>query len=313
MKGYLKELEKFLTQYGDTRSLSLMREDLRVFSSRVFEVFSLLTFPSPENMFLEGIKAKALHSLWRVILNDMVDTHTGRDSIVDSLQVVAKYKSGINYEGKTVPGQIMHDVIQRFYNFPSGPNRKIAEELLFLDLLTVLNGFDYKRIVQRNDTVVTLSEYMEFGAVAADLRIFLDVDTAVYPYNMNLSTIGDLREACKWFELAFRFSSDIATFEREFFVEESCNAVVLYGQEKGVLPKDVFKSDNVYRKKVAEQVVPSLMNTIEAKGKECLDKSVECLEKVNEVDTSGIQKAFTLLFENYPERVILSPAEEVIG
>lgn len=312
MRGYLKELEKFITMYADTHSLSLVREDSRALASRIFEIFSLLSFPSTEDTFLEGIKGKALHSLWRIITDDTIDTCAGRDSIFDSLHVIAKYRNGINYEGKTASGHIMHEFIQRFYRFCSGPNRKIAEELLFLDLLRVLNGFDYKRIIKGNDTVVTLSEYMAFGAVT-DMRVFLDVDIAFYPYNMNLSTIGRLREAYKWFGLAVWFNSDITTFERKFFEEESCNAVVLYGQEKGVLPKDVFRSDKEYREQLYERVIPLLIKDIEAKGKECLDKSVECLEKINEVDTSGIAKAFTLLVENYSGRTVFSPPVEQVS
>ena len=49
----------------------------------------------------------------------------------------------------------------------------------------------------------------------------LDIDIALFPYDMNPSTIGNLREAYKWFSLAFKLSSYITNFEREFFAQRS--------------------------------------------------------------------------------------------
>lgn len=309
MKGYMKELGRFLEMYVNTRSISFLREDPHAFASRIFKFFTSLFFPSTEDHFLEGLKEKALHNLWNTVIDDIIEyTDKGKDNIFDSLQVITKYRNGMNFNGKTESGQIMHDFIQRFYNLPSEPNKKIAEELLFLDLTRILNAFDHERIIQENNTTNTLSEYMEFGAATIDLRIFLDIDIAIYPYNMNPSTIGDLRKAYKWFSLAFKLSSDIATFEREFFAEKSHNAVILYGQEQGVLPRDVLRADTEYKERLIEHVIPALMVDIEDKGREYLSRSIECLEKINEIDMNGITKAFNTLFENYPGQKAFSPA-----
>ena len=308
MKGYARELAKFLEMYVNTRSISFLREDPHAFASRIFTFFSSLFFPSTEDHFLDGLKAKALYCLWSIVIDDIIDyTDKGKDNIFDSLHVVTKYRNGINFSGKTESGQIMHDFIQRFYNLPSGPNRKIAEELLFLDLTRVLNGFDYERINQENDTAHTLSEYLEFGAITTAFRVFLDIDISLYPYNLNPLLIGYLREAYKWFSLAFKLSSDIATFEIEFFVERSHNAVILYGQEQGVLPRDVLRSDTEYKKKLLKTVIPSLMEDIEHKGRGYLLKSTECLNRISDIDTSGIAAAFSAIFENYPGQRTYSP------
>ena len=307
MKQYERELERFLHMYVKSRSI-LLREDPHTHASRIFELFSLLFFPSTEVNFLEGLKEKALYNLWSIVMSNAIGSvDKSKDTISDSLQVVTKYRNKMNYSGKTESGQIMHDLIQRFYNLPSGPNRKIAEELLFLDLARIINEFDYERIIQKNDMITTLSEYMECGAVAADLRIFLDIDIAIYPYNLNLYTIGEIRKAYRLFNLAFLLSSDIAAFEREFFVEESCNAVILYGQERGVLPRNVFRTERGYKERLYERVTPSLIDDIEDKGREYLNKSVECLEKIREVDMSGIRRGFTSLFEDYLEQRTSSP------
>ncbi len=307
MKHYERELERFLHMYVKSRSI-LLREEPHAYASRIFELFSLLFFPSTEVNFLEGLKEKALYNLWSIVMsNTLGSVDKSKDTISDSLQVVTKYRYKMNYSGKTESGQIMHDLIQRFYNLPSGPNRKIAEELLFLDLARVINGFDYERIIQKNDMITTLSEYMECGAVTADLRIFLDIDIAIFPYNLNLYTIGEIRKAYRWFNLAFLLSSDIAAFEREFFVEESCNAVILYGQERGVFPRNVFRTERAYKKRLYERVTPSLIDDIENKGRVYLDKSVECLEKIREIDMSGITRGFTSLFEDYLKQRTSSP------
>jgi hypothetical protein len=304
MKGCRKELERFLEFYVKSRSISSVNEDSLVLTSKMFEFFSLLSFPSTEDTFLEGLKEKSLQSLWGIVTGNAVESaDKGEEAISDCLQVVTKYRNRMNFSGKTEPGQVMHDFIQRFYNLPSGMNKKIAEELLFLDLTRILNGFDHQRIVQENDT--TLSEYMEFGAVTGDLRIFLDIDIALYPYNLNLSTIGNLRKAYKLFSLAFKLSTDIAAFEREFFVERSHNAVTLYGQERGVLPRDVLRTEREYREHLYKCVIPPLITDIEAKGREYLSKSVECLKRTSEIDMGSIAAGFTSLFEGYLEQKAL--------
>jgi hypothetical protein len=238
---------------------------------------------------MDGLKAKILHCLWNIVIDDIVEyTDKGKENIFDSFQVVTTYRNRMNFAGKTESGQIMHDFIQQFYNLPPGPNKKIAEELLFLDILRALNAFDYERINQISGTANTLSEYLEFGAVTADLRVYLDMDIALYPYNLNPPIIGNLREAYKWYTLAFKLSSDIATFEREFFVEKSHNAITLYGQEQGVLPRDVLQSDTECKNQLLGTVIPSLMVDIENKGREYLSKSIECLEKISEIDTGNM-------------------------
>jgi hypothetical protein len=308
MKGCMKEFEKFLKLYIKSRSISLLREEPHVFASRIFTFFSSLSFPHTEDHFLEGVKGKALHCLWSAVTNDILNnTDKSEEHISDSLQVVTKYRNGMNYSGKTESGQIMHDFIQRFYNLPSGPNRKIAKELLFLDLTKIINGFDYERVIQENDATNTLSEYIEFGAVTIDLRVYLDIDIALYPYNMNPSTIGDLREAYKWFSLAFKLSSDITNFEREYFAQRSCNAIILYGKEKGVLSRDIFRADVEYKENLYERVTPALIIDIEDKGREYLSKSIECLEKLHEMDMRGIAETFITIFENHLVQKTFSP------
>jgi hypothetical protein len=308
MKDYTKELGRFLEMYVNTHPISFLREDPHLFASRVFKIFSSLFFPSTEDHFIDGLKAKALLGLWNIVIDDIIEyTDKGKDNIFDSFQVVTTYRNGMNFAGKTVSGQIMHDSIQRFCRLPSALNKKIAEELLFLDILRVLNGFDYERINQENGIVNTLCEYLEFGAVTIDLRIYLDIDIAIYPYDLNLSTIGNLREAYKWFGMAFRLSSDIADFEREFFVEKSNNAVIFYGQEQGMLPRDVLQADTEYKERLCNCVIPALMVDLEDKGREYLSKSIECLEKISKIDTSGIVAAFSAIFENYPGQRTYSP------
>ena len=314
MKDYAKELGRFLETYVNTNSISFWREDPHVFASRIFTFFSSLFFPYTEDHFLEGLKEKALNCLWICVLDDIIEyTDEGKNNIFDSLQVLTKYRNGMDSGGKTETGQIMHDFIQRFYNLPSGPNKKIAEELLFLDIARTINGLDYERINQESNTANTLCEYMEFGAATFNMRVPLDIDIALYPYNLNPTLIGNLREAYKWSGLALKLSSDIATFEREFFVEGSNNAVILYGQEKGVLPRDIFKVDQGHKESFYESAIPLLMNDIEEKGRECLSKSIGCLDKISEIDMGGIAQAFTSLFENYPgQRTYSSPVKKEV-
>lgn len=220
MKDNTKELGEFLETYIDIRPISFVREDSHVFASRISTFFSSLFFPHTEDYFLDGLKTKALHCLFNIVIDDIIEyTNKGEDNVFDSLQVVTGYRNGMKFNGKTESGQIMHDFIHRFYNLFSGPNRKIAEELLFLDIVRILNGFDYERITQNN----------------------------------------------------------------------------------------VLKADREYKEQLCACITSPLMSDIEVKGREYLDKSVECLERICEIDMSGITRAFTSLFENYPGQRTFSP------
>ncbi len=315
MKDYTEELGIFLTEYVDTHSVSFQREESYNLASRLSKIFSFFSFPSTEDTFFEGLKCKALYSLWNNLIDDTIEyTDKGKENIFDSLHVITEYRKGMHFKGKTESGQVIYDFIRKFHNLPSGANKKVHENFVFLDLMRILNGFDYERIIQESNSVGTLTEYLEFGAVTIDVRIILDIDIALYPYNMNPSTLGYLREAYKWFSLALKLSSDIATFEREFFVEKSHNAILLYGQENGVLPRDVLHADTDYKEQLFERAIPALIVDIKDKGREYLKISLACLEKLNDIDTSGIAEAFNILFENYPGQKTFSPpvTEELV-
>lgn len=314
MKDHAKNLGIFLERYVKTHSISFLREDPRAFAWRHSKIFSFLFFSSKKEVPRKGLEEKLLYSMWNNVIDDIIEySDRGRENILESFEALARSKKRERFTGKTEAGQIMHDFIQRFYRLPSGPNKRIAEDLLFLDLARTINAFDYERINQESNTANTLCEYMEFGAATFNMRVPLDIDIALYPYNLDPSLIGDLREAYKWSGLALKLSSDVATFEREFFVEESNNAVILYGQEKGVLPRDILKFDRKYKECFYESVIPSLMNDIEDKGREYLSKSIECLDKISEIDMGGIAQAFTSIFENYPgQRTYSSPVKKEV-
>ncbi len=308
MKNYTDKLGSFLEDYIHTHSISHVREDPNTFVSRLSTIFSPFFFQSEENILLEGLKAKALYCLWNIVIDDVIEyTDKGKDSILDSMDALTDSARKENSKRNTEAGQIIHDLMRHFHDLPSGPNKGISEELVFLDLTRILNGFDYERIIHENEMNGTMSEYLEFGVVTADVRIFLDMDLAICPYELNLSTIENLREAYRWFDLAVKLSSDIATFEREFLTEASQNAVIIYGQEKGLLPRDVFKVELGPKKQLLEKVIPPLMKEIENRGREYLSRSLECLKKIDEIDTKTMVTAFKITFEQYPGKSNFSP------
>lgn len=301
MKDYARELETFMERYINKHPVSFLRDDPLTFTSRHLKIFSVLFFSSEDEVAREGLEEKLLYSLWNNVIDDIIEyTEGGRENILQSFEALVVSEKGEKFIGKTEAGQIMHDLMHRFHALPSGPNKKIAGELLVMDLTRIVNGFDYERIIHENDTMGTLSEYMEFGAVTIDARVLLDIDVSIYPYNMDLSIIGDLREAYKWFGLAFKLSSDIATFEREFFEEISQNAVILLGQEKGLLPKNVLQAELKYKERLFEDIIPSLMNEIKEKAEEYFFRSMKYLEKIDEVNTSHISSAFESMLREYP-------------
>jgi hypothetical protein len=311
MKDCTEELGIFLKEYSDKHSFSFLREEPWAFASRLCKIFSAFFLSYEKNTFMDGLKEKALYCLWNNVIDDIIEyTNRGKDNILDCSGVLAGFRNGETFNTRTETGQIIHDFMRCFHELPSGPNKEISEELVFLDLMRILNGFDYERIVQENDGIGTFSEYMEFGAITADLRVFLDIDLATYPKKLSLSTIGDLREAYSWFDMAIKISSDIATFEREYFTELSQNAVILYGQKKKLIPRNILGAEPKRKEQFLEDVIPSIVNEIEKKGKEYLSESIEYLDRVNEIDTRHISKAFKSMFEKYPGQRTFSPAHQ---
>lgn len=310
MKDHAKELEIFLEKYINTHPISFLREGPHTFASRHSGILSVLFFSPEEEVPQEGLKEKLLYCLWNNVIDDIIEyTNKGWENILESFEALVKSEKRGKFNGKTEAGQIMYDLMQKFQALPSGPNKKVSGELLLLDLTRVLNGFDYERIIHENDTMGTLSEYMEFGAVTFDARVLLDIDIAVCSHSLKLSTIGDLRKSYQWFGLAFRLSSDIATFEREYFVEASQNAVILYGREKGLLPRDILQKDRAYKQRLFENVIPSLMIEIENKAQEYFSRSMESLDKITEINTTQLSSAFRSLFKEYPGPKYFSPPD----
>lgn len=308
MKDYTKELGIFLEEYVSAHSVSFLREDPHGFASRLYRLFSILFLSQKKRNSLDVLKTKTLFCLWNNVLDDIIEyTDKGRENILESLEASIESRKGGNFQGKTEAGQIMCDFIQQFYRISSGPKKRISEELLFLDLVRMLNGFDYERIVHENDTIGTLTEYMESATATVDLRIMLDIDIAVYSHDLSLSTIGDLRESYKWFNHSLRLFSDIVSFNREYFVEKSQNSVILCGQEKGVLSRDILEAELPEKKKVFKNVIPSLVDEIRERAKEYLTKSLAYLDRIKEVDTKHISAAFKSMLEEYPWYEDFSP------
>lgn len=308
MKDFSKELGNFLKKYIATHSISFVREDPHSFVSRLSGILSPFFSPSNEDILLEGLKGKSLHCLWNFVIDDTIEyTDKGKESIIDSVRALTESRTERDFNAGTDAGQIMHDLVQRIHELPPGPNKEVAEEFALLDIIRVIDGFDHERIIHENDIPSSFLEYIEFGTATIDIRIFLDIDMAICPFELNASIIGTLREAYRWFGLAEKLSSDIATFEREYFVEASQNAVVIYGQEKGLLPKDILKADLEHKERLFKSVIPSLMDDIEDKGREYLSKSLESLDRISEIDTSQIAQVFKTTFEKYPAQRIFSP------
>ena len=306
MKGYTRELGVFVNKYIDANDISLSRGDISRYTSGICEVCSLVFFPFKEQFF-EGLKEKALICLWNLVLSDIVKcAERGRVNISDCMQVVSKYRKKENFNGKTESGRILHDFLQKFETLPSGPNKKISQELVLLDCHKMIAGLDYERVIYEYEEVGTLSEYVESGANTKDFRVFLDIDIALCPYNLNLYTIRKLREAYRWFGLAFRLNSDISALEKAFFEEKSLNAVILYGQEREVIPRDIFRADQEYKKRLFELVIPSLIRSIEDRKEEYLSKSAECLGKICELDIECTKTAFALLLGSAKQRAFVT-------
>lgn len=301
MKNYAKKLENFLEEYVKIQSISFLRENPRVFALRHFKIFSVLLFSPNGDIPEEGLKEKLLYSVWNNVIDDIIEyTDRGKKNILESLEALLKLKKRKKFNMNTESGKIMYNFIQKFKKLSFGPNKEISKELLFLDLTRIINGFHYEKIIQKNDEMGTFSEYMEFGAITIDTRILLDIDIGIYPYKLNLSTIGNLREAYKWFSLAFKLISDIATFEREYFVEKSQNSIILHGQKKGLLPMDILKKSQAYKEHLFEKNIPLLMEEIKDIAKKHLSVSLKYLNSINEVDTNRISLAFTSMFNEYP-------------
>ena len=301
MKKYIPELAQYLEKYLSIRSISFIRVDPQTFVSMIHMMFTPFSPGIDEKDLMRGMKQKVLYCLWNTVIDDTIEyTADGSRAIKETLTILSQTTNeDALQKPETEAGLIMQDFIQEFHEFPLNPNTLLSRELMFLDLVRVINGFDYERLIHEHSTMGTLSEYMEFSTATIDLRIFLDIDLAVYGDLLKSSTIGDLRQAYHWFDIAIKLSSDIATFQREFMVEASHNAIILQGQQDGSLPRDILKAGSEYKAQF-ETKIPPLVNQIKKKGRKYLIRSLDYLEKIDELDTTEIAAVFKNSFEKYP-------------
>ena len=296
-----EELGAFLEEYVSAHSISTVRKDPRVFASELFRIFSPLALPGIEKYAEGGVKEKTLYALWNVILDDTIEyTELGEEAVLDSFQALVRFKYGGKFTGKTEAGRIMHDLHHQLRALPHGSNGTTAEEVLFMDLTRILNGFDYERIIRGKESLGSMEEYMEFGAVTIDIRVLLDIDILLYPSRLPPSTIRELRKSYKLFSLAFRLVSDLASFEREYFIENSHNAVVLHGIENGLLPPDILRAERAYKEQLLEDHISPLMDEIDRRAKTYLSRSREVLEEIPGLDLDDVSAAFTSMIREYP-------------
>jgi hypothetical protein len=301
MKKYISELADYLEGYVHDRSISFIRVDPRSFITMIYRMFTPFC-PGFRSIDLRrGMKQKVLYCLWNTVIDDTIEyMGKGRKAIIESLAILSQDNVEKNHlSPETEAGLIMRDFMREFYALPETSHASLSREMLFLDLVRIINGFDYERIIHDHTTMGTLSEYMEFSTATIDVRVFLDIDLAVYGEPLNLSTIGDLREAYHWFDSAIKLSSDIATFQREFMVEASQNAVILRGQQDGSLPRNILTATKE-DKRHFEKEISVLMNQVKKEGRNYLIKALHYLEEIEEVDTREIAAVFTTAFEEYP-------------
>lgn len=301
MKKYVPDLVRYLESYLSDRSISFVRVDPQTFISMIHMMFTPFSPGFNEKDLMRAMEQKILYCLWNTVIDDTIEyTAEGSKAVTETLALLSQITQGnILHEPQTEAGLIMQDFIKGFQNLPSYPNSPLSRELMFLDLVRIINGFDYERIIHEHSMMGTLSEYMEFSTATIDLRIFLDIDLAVYSKPLQSSVIGDLRQAYHWFDLAIKLSSDIATFHREFMIEASHNAVILQGQQDGSLPRDILEAGNEYKIQF-DTMIPSLMNQIRKKGRKYLIRALDHLGEINELDTTEIASVFKKSFEKYP-------------
>ncbi len=263
MKGHIspqavKDMGEFLDSYVEHHSIPFRRGTPRNFAAWLVRVYTLFTLPPVlDYAAADALNVKCLYGLWNVVTDDRIDCeHEGKEDLIDTFNVIQNSFLGKKMQPKSIPGQIMKDFLEGFRTLPTGPNSEIIKEFLFLDLLQVINAFDYERIALARSGVVTLSEFMEFSTSPVDVRCILDIDLALIQKKITLLTIGKLREVYRILGMAFRLFNDVATFKREFSSEKSLNSVVLRGIEKGIFPQDTLHFLDREKKRICREDTP---------------------------------------------------------
>lgn len=280
------------------------------FATRLVETFSLFTLPLvPDFLVQDALKVKCLYGLWNTVLDDRIDCdHAGRDYLTDTLGVVYCGFSAGKMHPRSVTGSIMKDILKRFLQFPEGPNTHTAREFFFLDLFRTINAFTYEYITVTNHNIVTFSEYMEFSTSTIDVRCILDIDLALIQDKIHPATVGNLRELYKLFGTIFRLFNDMATLEREVYSESSLNAVILYGIEKGILPRNILYKPDEEKRKIHRESIPQLSQTIEALIEHCKQMAISKISHITEMDLEPMAKTFDLLIESVSRESFVTKA-----
>ena len=295
----VKNMSEFVNSYVEKHCVPFRRGIPTTFAARLAKTFTLFTLPIPDSLTEDALKVKCLYALWNTTIDDRIDCdHGGREELTDTAGVLHEFNSGISGEKicpKTVAGGIMKDILCRFTQFPPGPHRDIATEFLFLDLSRCINAFNYERISLFRSEVITSAEYMEFSTYTIDVRCILDIDIALMQKQINLTTIGKLREIYKILGRTFRLFNDLATFEREVYSEKSLNSVTLHGIEKGILPCNILSLPDEEKKKICRENMVQLCREIEAQIECCKQIALSKISQIKEIDLNHMEKHLDLL------------------
>lgn len=295
----MESMEEFLDSYVKRNSIPFRRGTPRKFAAWLVKVFNLFTLPPIRDSPIDNVfEVKCLYGLWNVVIDDRIDCdHDGREDLIDIISVVQRGLSGESMYARTASGQIMKDFLERFFAFSKGANSAVAKEFLFLDLLRVINAFDYERIVLTNSSIVTLPEFMEFSTSTVDVRCMLDIDLALIQEKIHPRTIGKLREVYKILGMAFRLFNDLVSLEREFYTENSLNSVILSGIEKGILPRNVLSLPNGEKTRIYREDIPLLYEDIWAQIDLHKKNAVSRISQITEMNLDSIARSFDTIVE----------------
>jgi hypothetical protein len=226
-QSFEPELSHFLFDYAKELGLDTPENEVETFIGELCRILIPLTLPIDQKHVLDNFKLKSMYSLWITLIDDSIDQ--GRDirnDICESISTLSEFAVGSHISYKGMCGRILHDMLQGFPQNDVNGKRKLIIDMAISDLLGDLYGFFYEIITRNAQEVVTMTEYIEHSRNTIDFLFCLDCDLFYFD-NVKLNEIMLLREAHRYFGMAFRLLNDLATFEKEYYVEKTPNLAAL--------------------------------------------------------------------------------------
>ncbi|MFS8131464.1 MAG: hypothetical protein ACMG57_05840 [Candidatus Dojkabacteria bacterium] len=281
----IEKLIKKTKEYLKDNNINLIR-DLDVFLRATTSInLNLYLFLKDEVLLEEVVFIKNLYSVWNAYVDDEMDNMKTKTALDSSLLFLVSLNNN-NDPSVTILNTILDTLEDR------------NKELVILDLLEVINGFNYEYYINLNNKVANSIEYEKYSTVTAGAMVYLDIDAIYSDSDIDNSLYRNLRVSYDYYAKSIKYASDISGIERELKEENSLNIVVITAIEKGIITYEEFNNSKLNSEQILTKLRP-ILDSITKKSLDFMNEAEKYLSQIETIDRMRVSLTYKKVIETY--------------